>query len=88
MDLLLLIITKCGQWGRESKIPKILRTSFGRIVTIFGHPLLNEQRVFLHNGVADRVVHQNLTQKAVEYSCVLIIKDLLQYTWVEEVLTG
>ena len=36
--------------------------SFGRIVTIFGHPLLNEQRVFLHTGVANRVVHQNLTQ--------------------------
>ena len=34
----------------------------GRIVTIFGHPLLNEHRVFLHNGVANRVVLQNWTQ--------------------------
>ena len=51
--------------------------SFGRIVTIFGHPLLDEQRVFLHTAEANRVVHQNLTQKAVEYSCVLIIKYLL-----------
>ena len=34
----------------------------GRIVTIFGQPLLNEHRVFLHNSVAYREVQQNLTQ--------------------------
>ena len=30
----------------------------GRVVTTFGHPLLDENRVFLHNSVACRLVRQ------------------------------
>ena len=35
----------------------------GRIVTTFGHPLLDENRVFLHNSVACRLVRQDVTRK-------------------------
>ena len=54
----------CRSGWRRKKIEDKSKDSppMGSIVTIFGHPLLNEERVFLHNSAACRVVQQDLTQ--------------------------
>ena len=52
----------CRSGWRKKIEDKSEDSPMGSIVTIFGHPLLREERVFLHNSSACRVVQQDLTQ--------------------------